>query len=63
MNIDKGGVIDDIVAAGDSGEDARFDVHRTITTCVNIVSINLNKQTSWEIRVVKLQRDAVVVHD
>ena len=28
---------DDVVAAGDGGEDARLDVHRTIATCVNIV--------------------------
>ena len=63
LNLGKSAVSDDVVAAGDGGEDARLDVHRSIATCVNIVSINLNKQTSREIRVVKLHCDSVVGDD
>ena len=63
MDLDIGAESNDVVAAGDGGEDARLDVHRTIATCVNIVSINLNKQTSWAVGVVELHTDSVVVHD
>ena len=37
INTDGAAVSNNVVAAGDGGEDARLDVHRTLGTCVNIV--------------------------
>ena len=49
-NIDMAAEGDDVVAAGDSGEDARLDVHLSISA-------------SQVIGVVELNTDSVVVHD
>ena len=38
---------DDVVAAGDSSEDARLNVHRSVAA-------------SWSVRIIKLNRDSVI---
>ena len=49
LDLDKSAVSDDVVAAGDGGEDSRLDVHRSISS-------------SWPFGVVELHSDLVVPH-